>query len=1026
MKLITKFLGIASLFVSASILVDAVQNSAIAQVTANPNDAGTVVNQNGDTFTITGGTQVDKNVFHSLQKFGLNENQIADFVTNSGTENILGRISGGDASVINGLIKVTGSNANLYLMNQAGIIFGKDASLDVPGSFHATTASGIGFEDNWFKAFGENDYASLVGNPDSFAFTQSGTILNSGDLEVKQGQSLTLSGGNVISTGTLKAPGGNITIKTVPEDNLVTIRQSGDLLSLGFPKSLPVETKTIVNNQPFTPLSLPQLLTGGNLNNATGVEVENGVVKLTASGTEIPDKAGTIVVANNLNTEGETRGKTDISSVSGNIILGGLNELLNFSGDVIIEAYRGEIVLDGNIISLGDITIGYCCSGETTLGGNKTTKTVESIAGDITFSQFNQEINSDSGQSYDLNLIAKKGDIEFDVSNTSNISKSTLLNNLSLDAKNITFVQELSSSKKNLIGVKAKNHIDVTASNDIGIETNLKSNGDIDLEAGRNITNNASKILDARIDTNIIAANKVEIRDSDTRPAIITTGGDLLIQGNKRINIQAFKNDESIFKSGNKLTLLSDGEIAGNTKFESAGDFDIRTLEGSKGNFNQTFTPSTDTIISSEGDVNFGNYEGLSLKIEAKGSIAGGDITINGSNPNLTGSDPDIELLNKVPKLVLRAGVEKLENKTNLPSQKVGGTNFTSSGKSSSADIIVGDIKSDSATISATGNINTGHIRTRDTDYYERENFEDLLLQATGDITVKTISSVHVRSNIKTNAGGLFRVTESFLRDGSGSTSNSLSGKKINGLIPTSISVSGFQGSIVSIQHGGRNFIIGPKFETDVTNTDVTLVDKEGIGTPLNENNIDKFTSFTAGAITYVGRNGGPMSSFRDSALDSNDNETISVGSDSPEFGEIQITSKSPEITQNTSLESSNNTLPETVENNVPGSTEQQPNPNQQSTSNQQPNPEQKISSNPQPIPESETVQRQLTKKEQDEICSRKKSTAAVKRTEKTRGENAVNNSPCKGTNNDDKNILKVIPDNRFNDSTALPNIRVR
>ena len=58
-----------------------------AQITSD-NTTNTVVNQSGNTFTITGGTQVDKNVFHSLQKFGLNENQIADFVTNPNTKNV--------------------------------------------------------------------------------------------------------------------------------------------------------------------------------------------------------------------------------------------------------------------------------------------------------------------------------------------------------------------------------------------------------------------------------------------------------------------------------------------------------------------------------------------------------------------------------------------------------------------------------------------------------------------------------------------------------------------------------------------------------------------------------------------------------------------------------------------------------------------------------------------------------------------------------------------------------------------------
>ncbi|MEO0841095.1 MAG: hypothetical protein AAF063_19595, partial [Cyanobacteria bacterium J06643_5] len=261
---------------------------------------------------------------------------------------------------------------------------------------------------------------------------------------------------------------------------------------------------------------------------------------------------------------------------------------------------------------------------------------------------------------------------------------------------------------------------------------------------------------------------------------------------------------------------------------------------------------------------------------------------------------------------------------------------------------------------------------------------------------------------IKIEAGRLFRATEFFLKGGSGTYSNDYYGKEVSGLIPTSIYIGGFPSS-TSIQHGGRNFIIGPKFETDVTNTDVRLEGEEAIGTPISEDNIDEFTSFTAGAITFVGNNGGPMSSFRDSALDSNDSETTSVGSDSQIFGEIKITSKSTEIPENTPLESNNNNLSGTVENNVPDSTEQQSTSNEQATSKEQEN------------PEPEAVQRQLTKKEQDEICSRQNSTTAVNRTGNTRKVKTTNNNPCKATNNDDNNILQVIPDNRFNNNSALP-----
>ncbi|HEY9653117.1 MAG TPA: filamentous hemagglutinin N-terminal domain-containing protein, partial [Coleofasciculaceae cyanobacterium] len=116
------------------------------------------------------------NLFHSFSQFGLESGQTANFVVpNPSIANILGRVTGGNASLINGLIQVTDGNSNLFLMNPAGIVFGDNARLDVPASFTATTAAGIGFGSNgWFNATGPNDYASLIGNPSAFVFESPG------------------------------------------------------------------------------------------------------------------------------------------------------------------------------------------------------------------------------------------------------------------------------------------------------------------------------------------------------------------------------------------------------------------------------------------------------------------------------------------------------------------------------------------------------------------------------------------------------------------------------------------------------------------------------------------------------------------------------------------------------------------------------------------------------------------------------------------------------------------------------------
>jgi filamentous hemagglutinin family protein len=334
------FLGIAGLSLIANILL--VTAKAQAQVIAAPNDANTSVNQTGDRFNITGGSQAGANLFHSFQKFGLDPAQTANFISNPNIQNILGRVVGGDASVINGLIQVTGSNANLYLLNPAGIIFGANARLDVPAAFTATTANGIGFGNRWLNAVGTNNYSLLTSNPGDFAFSMSqpGAIFNAGNLGVNAGQTLTLLGGTVINTGTITAEGGKITIAAVDGEKLVRVSQTGSLLSL----ALPVETANQINSMPFTPASLPQLLTGSNITNATGVSVENGVVKLTGSGLEIPQEVGTAVVSNQVDVSGTTGGAVNILGNKVGVVSANINANGNNGGGTVLIGgdYQGK------------------------------------------------------------------------------------------------------------------------------------------------------------------------------------------------------------------------------------------------------------------------------------------------------------------------------------------------------------------------------------------------------------------------------------------------------------------------------------------------------------------------------------------------------------------------------------------------------------------------------------------------------------------------------------------------------------
>ncbi|MDZ7966358.1 MAG: filamentous hemagglutinin N-terminal domain-containing protein, partial [Nostoc sp. DedSLP03] len=287
---------------------------------------GTIITPNSNRLDIGGGqlSRDGANLFHSFIQLNLSQGEIANFLSNPQIQNILGRITGGDVSVINGLLQVSGGNSNLFLMNPVGFVFGTNASLNLPGSFTATTANSIGFGSNWFNATGLNDYSSLVSNPGTFAFTMSqpGGIINAGDLSVTQGQNLTLIGGTVISTGQLSAPQGQIMVSAVPGGNWVRISPPGQVVSLEIRP--PSATGSQPNTWTIPIASLPELLTGKGGQYVSGVSVNsNGEVNL--AGSNLPVEAGD-VIAKQVTTQ------TATLSANRNLTL--IESQLNTTGDL--------------------------------------------------------------------------------------------------------------------------------------------------------------------------------------------------------------------------------------------------------------------------------------------------------------------------------------------------------------------------------------------------------------------------------------------------------------------------------------------------------------------------------------------------------------------------------------------------------------------------------------------------------------------------------------------------------------------
>lgn len=477
-------------------------------------------NQNID--IIVGGAARGVNLFHSFQDFNVGANRGVYFDNPQGITNIFSRVTGGNSSDISGRLGVLG-NANLFLINPSGIVFGQNASLDIQGSFLGTTANSLVFSDG-VEFSATNPQASpmlSINVPIGLQFgSQPGSITSQAvirnlqgnavdGLRVGNGSTLALIGGEITLDGSiLFAQNGQVKLAAVSGDSNVGLSVNGSSLGFNLPENLG---------------RAPINLTNGSFIVASGnsvIELFGGQISLNSSFIGGQNGGSVVVNATQLNldngsgiqsgTSGAAKGGDIQIQASDAVTLANRSQIGSSSrtsatgsgGDVTIDAGKIIITGDGNAENSGLISVNTLGEGN---GGNLTLNATESVNLD---GGFVSVISAGAGNAGNLTVRATD---DVNVTNQGSLGISSLRSgstgNLRIETGTLRVQNTLpgggvtaitESGSVGSISIQARNAVNVTngsiftgvrpgsttqaIAGDITIETqqlNLKDGGDI-------------------------------------------------------------------------------------------------------------------------------------------------------------------------------------------------------------------------------------------------------------------------------------------------------------------------------------------------------------------------------------------------------------------------------------------------------------------------------------------------------------------------------------------------------------------
>ncbi|QIK37262.1 filamentous hemagglutinin N-terminal domain-containing protein [Caldichromatium japonicum] len=166
------------------------------------------------------------NLFHSFSRLDIGEGQRATFTGPEHIQNVIGRVTGGRVSRIDGTLRSQVGRADVYLINPAGVVLGPGAQVDVPAALYLSAADELRFSDGSRYSARDPQASTLsMAAPESFGFLSpqvAGLEIDGSRLVLNAGQRLSLTAGEIQLRGSsaeqpavVRVPGGEIRVEAV-------------------------------------------------------------------------------------------------------------------------------------------------------------------------------------------------------------------------------------------------------------------------------------------------------------------------------------------------------------------------------------------------------------------------------------------------------------------------------------------------------------------------------------------------------------------------------------------------------------------------------------------------------------------------------------------------------------------------------------------------------------------------------------------------------------------------------------------